>query len=245
MQIIWKTLPQDIQAVTTLIEAHKHSKIYQNRLQKNITEYPQGIVSQSEFWQAMLMGLLTTQQKSGEGSAVNSFLEIIPHPLRLDCCLNSTDLKALAIHELNRQNGIRRYDMIAEQIERNLKNLQDRRWGILTQINEAIPLRTKKTEREVAREVAKTLHGIGPKQSRNMLQYLSLTRYEIPLDSRVMKWLNQYNILPHTIKSSSLADPNYYELILDGIQILCAEAEVLPCLFDAAVFSWGEKKGIL
>jgi hypothetical protein len=46
-------------------------------------------------------------------------------------------------------------------------------------------------ERIVARVLDEQLRGIGPKQSRNLLQELGLTRYEIPLDSRVAGWLNE------------------------------------------------------
>jgi hypothetical protein len=31
--------------------------------------------------------------------------------------------------------------------------------------------------------------GVGPTQARNLLQSLGLTWYEIPLDSRVVRWL--------------------------------------------------------
>jgi len=46
-----------------------------------------------------------------------------------------------------------------------------------------------KIEREAC-ILLQELKGIGPKQSRNLRQALGLLRYEIPIDSRIVKWLN-------------------------------------------------------
>jgi hypothetical protein len=42
---------------------------------------------------------------------------------------------------------------------------------------------TKFEERKCAEMINDTLLGFGPKQSRNLLQRLGLTKYEIPIDS--------------------------------------------------------------
>jgi hypothetical protein len=92
------------------------------------------------------------------------------------------------------------------------------------------------TERKVADALAQDLSGIGPKQARNVLQYLGLTRYEVPLDSRVMKWLNDFGFPVH-LSAQVLSDTDCYHLALDGVQALCREARILPCMLDAAIFS--------
>ena len=51
--------------------------------------------------------------------------------------------------------------------------------------------------------------GIGPTRARNLLQSLGLTRYEIPLDSRVVRWLRDR--LGWNIGMESLSRPEYYE----------------------------------
>src|SRR3712207_8726784 len=40
------------------------------------------------------------------------------------------------------------------------------------------------------RSIDDSLKGFGPKQSRNLLQGLGLTRYEIPIDIRITRWFN-------------------------------------------------------
>jgi hypothetical protein len=81
-----------------------------------------------------------------------------------------------------------------------------------------------------------TFHGFGPKQSRNLLQALGLTRYEIPIDTRVTAWLSDFGF-PVRLSATALADPNYYDFVSRGIQALCAKCNVFPCILDAAIFA--------
>lgn len=97
-------------------------------------------------------------------------------------------------------------------------------------------------ERETASFISASLKGFGPKQSRNMLQWLGLTRHKIPLDSRMIKWLNNTGF-PIRLAAQGLADEAYYCFVLDGIQELCKHAKVPPCIFDVAVFASFERKG--
>lgn len=48
------------------------------------------------------------------------------------------------------------------------------------------------TERHAVRFIDEHYQGFGPKQSRNLLQGLGLSRFEIPIDSRITKWLNEF-----------------------------------------------------
>ena len=80
------------------------------------------------------------------------------------------------------------------------------------------------------------LDGIGPKQSRNLLQWIGVSKYEIPVDSRITKWLNQ-NLLKYHLTANLLADHTYYDLVSDGIQLLCKRTHLYPCLLDAAIFT--------
>jgi hypothetical protein len=92
------------------------------------------------------------------------------------------------------------------------------------------------TEVEVADYIQKKFSGFGPKQSRNLLQALGITRYEIPIDSRVTDWLNKFGF-PIRLSATALSDVNYYSFISDGIQVLCMRCSVFPCILDAAIFA--------
>ena len=80
------------------------------------------------------------------------------------------------------------------------------------------------------------MKGFGPKQSRNLLQSLGLTKYETPLDSRVINWLNDFGF-PVKLTGNALSDQNYYHFISDGIRELCSAADLYPCVLDAAMFA--------
>jgi hypothetical protein len=68
------------------------------------------------------------------------------------------------------------------------------------------------------------------------LQAVGLTRYEIPIDSRIAKWLRKSNF-PVPISAILLSDPEYYDFVLDGFQQRSAAADIFPCELDAIIFA--------
>jgi thermostable 8-oxoguanine DNA glycosylase len=105
---------------------------------------------------------------------------------------------------------------------------------------------TIKTERKSVEIIIDNLKGFGPKQSRNLLQSLGLTKFEIPIDSRITKWLTAFGF-PMKLSATALSDKNYYNFVLDGFQKICEACDIFPCVMDAAIFSsfdeeWPEDK---
>jgi hypothetical protein len=80
------------------------------------------------------------------------------------------------------------------------------------------------------------IFSFGPKQSRNLLQSLGLSRYETPIDSRIVKWLNEFGF-PLRLSAPALADRHYYAFVMEGFQQICRACEVMPCVLDAAIFA--------
>jgi hypothetical protein len=147
--------------------------------------------------------------------------------------------------ELSSFGGIRRGDTIAKQAQTNLAWLESGGWKVMEDTFDRLHEQRARpprwvdvaAERSAADVVRENLHGFGPKQSRNLWQWLGMTRYEIPLDSRIMKWLKKNAGLPTRIAAESLADPGCYDLVMSAVHALCAAADLLPCVFDAAVFA--------
>lgn len=192
------------------------------------------------MWWVQLGCLLTTQQRSGAGSAVNLFLDQEPFPLSLDRCLAAPSVLDLVQSRLEHAGGIRFPPKIAAMAAANLDSLQGGGWSALEEQIGALGQPTSiERERGVARWVDRNLKGFGPKQSRNFLQWLGLTRFEIPLDSRVVRWANEFGFPVH-LSTAALADEAYYEFVLDGLQTLCKMVDVLPCELDAMIFSQSE-----
>ena len=125
----------------------------------------------------------------------------------------------------------------------NLAYLEERPWAELLERLAQVNVSNDRTlERSVAHEIAASLKGFGPKQARNFLQWLGVSRFEIPIDSRVTKWLNK-ELLSFHLNASILSDHVYYDMVSDGVIQLCEMAGVFPCVFDAAVFASFDKPG--
>jgi len=180
---------------------------------------------------------LTSRQKSGPKSHVARFTHHDPFPLAYAEVRRSRSPADLIAKALRTAGGIRFAERIASDLSQNLSILEIGGWaGTLEQCNLLTRLVSREIEIEVADYVQKHFFGFGPKQSRNLLQSLGLTRYEIPIDSRLTDWLNEFGF-PVRLSATGLADDNYYRFISDGIQALCDHSDVLPCIFDAAVFA--------
>lgn len=235
-----------IDAVRKIVDAKRQDPFFKRRYAKNVASPPQEF-SREEFWKWMVVCLCTTVQPSGPTSRVSTFVREKPFPLALAVCESKANLQSYAKAIISNR-GLRRGPTIATQIETNIAWLRDGGWKtVQVQFTKLAGFPTPSsatdrtaTERAAARSIMSKfggLAGFGPKQARNLWQCLGVTQYEIPLDSRVTDWLNA---LPSGfgIEASKLyASVPYYEAKMTEIQALCAAAGVLPCEFDAAVFS--------
>ena len=231
-----------VRSVVTKMAGHA---IVVERRDRNVRR--RGIdLSRPLIWKRHIGCLLTTQQKSSEDSAVQRFMRSDSPLLSLRRCEKSKDISRLAASELSAFGGIRRTTVIPKQITDNLRWLNASGWGELDDV--LAPLKKaaqpKAMERICADQIDKLLKGFGPKQSRNLLQWLGLTQHEIPIDSRILRWLrglgNGGSL--DLLSSAALGEANYYCCIMDAIQVLCAKAKVLPCIFDASVFASFERQ---
>ncbi len=252
MNIDWTIEKRDVDQVRTLVSSATEGRFTASRIRDNVAPEYLPVFERGSFWRVMLGCLLTTQQRSGPDSSVTRFLGRRPFCPALDQCVEDT-VEALVVQELTQFGGIRRGKTIAKQVRDNLIWLDAGGWEqiehhfSLLLAQRSRPPRTEDMgeEKNAADLLSNNLAGFGPKQSRNLWQWLGLTRYEIPLDSRVTRWLN--DIFPFNISSLGLADSSYYDFVMRGVHALCAQAEVLPCVLDAAIFAsydrdWAEEE---
>jgi thermostable 8-oxoguanine DNA glycosylase len=185
----------------------------------------------------MLMCLLTTQQRSGPGSLLGIFLKQNPFPLNYSIISHVEDVENYTRLMLQK-NGLNRYiNKIPAFFAVNLRYLEHTKWLLLSDIEKLLDSQAnKQTERIVADSIDQSFKGFGSKQARNFLQALGLTKYEIPIDSRITNWLNDFGF-PVTLSSTALQEKAYYHFVSDGIQMLCEKADIYPCVLDAAIFS--------
>ena len=128
-------------------------------------------------------------------------------------------------------------EKISKYFSKNFHKLQNDNWALINIFKTELDgNQTKQKEREIADFLNDIFLGFGPKQSRNFLQGLGLTKYEIPIDSRITNWLNDFGF-PVTLTPVPLQDKGYYHFVSDGLQKLCDLSNIYPCVLDAAVFS--------
>lgn len=236
MKIEWKVEKADIAKVKAFLRRHQDNAFVNYRIECNLSD-SKTAVSRSKFWDVMVGCLLTTQQRSGPDSKVARFLRTRPSPLRLVACEESEDLEAFVVATLTAFGGLRRTKSIAREVAANLAFLQNGGWKKTRVQLEAVRLSpTIATERRAATFIDECFRGFGPKQSRNLLQGLGLSQFEVPIDSRITKWLNDFGFPVHA-NAASLADRRYYEFVSDGFQRLCEACKVTPCVLDAAIFA--------
>lgn len=233
----------DVAAVRNLIERSKDTDFFRDRRARNVSPPPPNF-SRADFWRVLVGCLLTTQQRSTKGSAVDRFLEIDTFPLALNACEKQPSIQGFVSKTLESFGGIRRGVTISSQAEENWKRLEAGLWkeaeewfARLSQQRVREPQNADRVlEREAAHWADRSFAGLGPKQSRNLWQWLGLTRYEIPLDSRVTNWVN--DTLSAKIDAKQLGQLKYYESALDCLQAICEKTEALPCELDAAAFDY-------
>jgi len=234
MKIEWRISQDDTERVKELLDEQADNPLVIARHKRNLADARRR-VDRRDFWFYMTAARLTSLQRSGPSSHVARFTRVDPFPLRYEAMVAEADVESVIVKELQVFGGIRFVNRIASDLARNFRRLEDGEWDrALAECDRLVPVVSRDVEKEVA-DYIDTFNGFGPKQSRNLLQELGLTRFEIPIDSRVTEWLNDFGF-PLRLSATALADRHYYDFVSDGIQALCAKCGVLPCILDAAIF---------
>lgn len=239
-----EVLTIDINRIKKVVEKNINKTFVKNRIEKNLNNADFNI-NKCRVWKSMVCCLLTTQQKSGPNSAVTKFISTNPFPLDYNLIINFK-LSENHIEKILREfGGLRWPGKIAKQVSTNLNWLEHNDgWnGIFKFIDVLKNDKSKTAERRTAEFIKNNLDGFGPKQSRNLLQLLGITRFVIPIDSRIAKWMNRYGV---NINTKKLSNYKYYSQIENDIQDICELVGVYPCVLDAVIFSsfdeeWAEE----
>lgn len=240
MNIEWNISSEDIGKVGNFCKTHMDNPFVKKRIERNLSNQ-KDVISKDIFSKTMVCCLLTTQQRSGPGSNVTRFIKTNPFPLDYRRIISEKDIESFTQRTITAFGGIRRANRIGEEISENIKALEGGLWEkVFNSIKKLQEDRTVSAERSVCEFTLENFKGFGPKQSRNLWQSLGLTRYEIPIDSRIAKWLNSFGF-PVTLSSTALSDGNYYNFVSDGIQLLCEKTKIMPCVLDAVVFASYDK----
>lgn len=236
MRYRWEFDTKDIDHVRAFVAKWSGNPLVVERRRRNLSE-AKSPIRREQFWMKMVACLLTSQQRSGPDSPVSRFLSVAPFPLSVQRCEEQSDLAGYAVRVLKKRRGIRFTTRIPTFLRRNLPLLTGTTWKECRAALERLRQNPGiQHERAAANFIEDRFAGLGPKQSRNLLQMLGLTRYEIPVDSRVVEWLKKLGF-PVPLSTAPLSDRSYYEFVEDGIHLLCRACDVFPCILDAAIFA--------
>lgn len=242
MKIVWQVTPEDVKKVRSFVELHLSDPLVQERSRRNLSKIKPR-TSKDEFWRVMVSCLLTTQQRSGPDSPVTRFCSTRPFPLNYQVFIAQSDPGTFAKKVLRSFGGLRRFNRIADEAATNISRLENGFWKETFKALDTLRFSDSvQSERIAAEFVSDNFKGFGPKQSRNLLQDLGLTKYEIPVDSRIIKWLNEFGFSVR-LSAGALSDRNYYNFVSEGIQKLCDKSGVYPCILDAAIFTSFDQGG--
>lgn len=223
-----------------LVRENSKNHMVRDRYRRNIKR--EGIdLSKPYIWKVFVGCQVTTQQRSGPNTPVSRFLKSDSRALDYTACKKAISIRKLLEQELSGA-GLRRAPTMAGNLSKIHKLLEAGEWKtLLRNLNTLKSHTTKKKELKVVKYLrSKKYPGLGPKQSRNFIQWLGLSRYEVPLDSRVLKKLKELGckFVPH---ATALSDETVYRFVEDGLQQIAACLKIYPCILDACIFSSFDK----
>ena len=168
---------------------------------------------------------------------ISRFLQSDSPALCYTACKQTTSLRKLLERELS-ESGLRRAPTMAGNLVKIHELLEAGEWKILLQHLSTLESNTTKSkELKVAQYLqSKKYPGLGPKQARNFIQWVGLSRYEVPLDSRVLKKLKELGcgFVP---SATALSDETVYRFVQAGVQQIASSLGIYPCILDACIFS--------
>ncbi|MBA5686335.1 hypothetical protein [Rugamonas apoptosis] len=237
MKAFWEIANEDVLRWTDFVQENKNKALPRARRRRNVKRINLDISKQA-IWGALVGCQVTTQQKSGPGSKVAKFLDSESPVLDLRACIAEKNLEPM-ISTACKKAGLRRNDTIANNLVCILENLESGEWEPLLSALETIRTHTTlKKEQEVVSYILRggKFPGLGQKQARNFIQWLGLSRYEIPLDSRVLKKMKQLgaSFVP---KGAALVDETVYLFVQSSLQQLSEKLGLYPCELDACIFA--------
>jgi hypothetical protein len=217
-----------------LVQENRHKPIPKDRQRRNVDR--KGInISKERVWRTFVACQITTQQRSGANSPVAAFMKSDSRALSLSACSASRKLTGLLEAEFE---SFRFGSKNAENLTQILHYLSDGGWQVLMPHLKAIrrdPVAQK--ERLAVQHLSSGVYpGLGPKQSRNFLQALGLSRFEVPIDSRVLSVMRELgsNFVP---SPKGLGDEVVYRFVQDGLQQISQSLGIYPCMLDACIFA--------
>ncbi|MFN8210166.1 MAG: hypothetical protein U0T33_04280 [Bacteroidales bacterium] len=235
MELIWKLSDTDISKIRDFVKSCDAEEV-RKVIDRNVKHIDIDI-DRDSMLRTMLNCLLPRESGSLSISRLDQSFSKKPFLLTYKY-LSGLSHREEAFREIFLESGITKYaDRIPKYFASNFDYLERTGWDLETEIKNALgKALSKNEERKLADLVDRSFKGFGSKEARCFLFNLGVTKYEIPIDSKIINWLEKSGF-PLKFTNAALQDILFYHFISDGIQKLCEVSEVYPCVLYTAVGS--------
>jgi hypothetical protein len=238
MELIWKLSDSDINRIRDFVKKHNNPKV-ERIISKNINHVDR-VIDKDSLLRAMLICLMSSEADSYPESKIEQIFRKKPFLLNYEYLFKVSNIE-YAFQETFQTFGVTKYlKKVPRYFSTNFDFLVETNWDLESEINRSFEHElTKYDERKLADRVDRSFKGFGSKEARSFLLALGVTRYEIPIDYKLIKWLKNFDF-PIKFSKIALQDILFYHFVSDGIQKLCEISEIYPCVLYASIISSSE-----
>jgi thermostable 8-oxoguanine DNA glycosylase len=235
MELIWKLSDSDINKVRDYISKNKNQSV-ERIVNRNINHIDR-IIDRDTLLRTMLICLLSSETDSYPKSKIELMFIKKPYLLSYQYLFKVRNIEIL-FQEVFQTFGITKYlNKVPRYFSTNFEFLEDTDWALESDIIGSMEHElTKLDERKLADMVDRSFKGFGSKEARSFLLALGVTKYEIPIDYKLIKWLENFGF-PIKFSKTALQDILFYHFVSDGIQKLCEISEISPCVLYTSIIS--------
>ncbi len=236
MEIDWRVSEVDLKKITDFVNQQSNVHVA-NRIARNIN-YQDLLINRDTMIHSLLYSMVLLNQRHSIYPQIESVFQNNSSQFHYETIINVPDVKKYIFETLKKHGITVDINKSPEFFTNNFDLLESTNWVLLDILTKNLYQKLdKQAEREIADYVDTMFKGFGSIEARIFLQHLGLIKYEIPIDSVVSDWLNNFNF-PIKLSTTALQDRNYYHFVSDGIQLLCKKANVYPCVLEAAIHSY-------
>jgi hypothetical protein len=238
MELIWKLSDSDINKVRDFVNKNQNQKV-EGIINRNLNHIDR-MLDKDSLLRTMLICLLSSETDSYPERKIEQMLIKKPFLLTYQYLFKVRNIEFL-FREVFQTFGITKYvKRVPGYFSTNFEFLEETDWDLELEINRATGHElTKFEERKLADRVDRSFKGFGSKESRSFLLAIGITKYEIPIDLKLIKWLENFGF-PIKFSKTALQDILFYHFVSDGIQKLCEVSEIYPCVLYTCIQSGPE-----
>jgi thermostable 8-oxoguanine DNA glycosylase len=233
MELVWKLSDSDIIKVREFVKTNVNPNV-EKIMNRNIRRI-EVTIDKDSILRAMLTCLLASDTDSYPEHEIDKIFHKKSHFLNFEYLFKMNSIEN-AFHEIFQKFGNNKYvKKVPKYFSSNFDFLVETNWNLESEIKNSLKKElTKHDERKLADMADRSFKGFGSKEARSFLLALGVTKYEIPIDNKLIRWLEKFSF-PIKFTKIALQDIIFYHFVSDGIQKLCEVSDIYPCVLYASI----------